>query len=69
MSSETLPAIGATVATTVHSIGGRSERVSGTVVEHRYSRRRPGVVLSVLIDASAAGYGSLSVPLDKLERA
>jgi hypothetical protein len=51
------PGIGATVATTVHGIGGRSERVTGEVVGHR----RNAVVVKT------ESHGRIVVTLDKIE--
>lgn len=49
--------VGSEVATTVHTIGGRSERVTGTVVDYR---RRSVVVATEC-------HGRIVVPLDKIE--
>jgi hypothetical protein len=47
---------GTKVTTIVHSIGGRSDKVTGTVVGHRRK--------SVIVQTEA--YGRIVVPLDKL---
>ncbi len=55
--------IGDSVTTTVHMIGGRSDEVTGTVLKLDMSRKTPGKVLGYVVDASATGYGKLSVPV------
>lgn len=50
--------LGSQVTTTVHGIGGRSERVTGTVVDHRRK--------SVVVQTEA--HGRIVVPLDRIER-
>lgn len=57
--------VGDAVTTTVYMIGGRSAEVSGPVVEVSMSRKTPGRVVAYVVDASAAGYGMLSVEVDK----
>jgi hypothetical protein len=58
MNAEQQPSVGSTVTTTVHSIGGRQERVTGQVVDH--CRRR-----AVVVETEC--HGRIVVPLDKVE--
>lgn len=57
------PAEGQTVATVVHGIGGRSERVEGTVVAHRLSRRDGSVYA---LDVRTEFHGVIVVELGKV---
>lgn len=61
--------VGDTVTTTVYMIGGRSAEVSGPVVALRMARKTPGRVVAYEVDATAAGYGVLSVDVDKARAA
>lgn len=49
--------LGSSVATIVHSIGGRQERVSGTVVDHRRGQ----------VAVQTDGHGCIMVALDNVE--
>lgn len=52
-----MPPIGTEVTTTVHGIGGRSEKVTGPVVDHRRK--------SVVVQTEA--HGRIVVPLGEIE--
>lgn len=56
MNLESFP-IGATVRTVVHSLGGRSETVTGTVTDHKYGQLR----------VRTEFHGTLCVPPDRAE--
>lgn len=56
-------AIGDEITTTVHMRSSRSAEVTGTITAVTMSRKTPGKVITYTVDASAAGYGSLCVPV------
>lgn len=52
-----MPELESEVTTTVHGIGGRSEKVTGIVVDHRRN--------AVVVQTEC--HGRIVVPLDKVE--
>jgi hypothetical protein len=57
--------VGDTITTTVYMIGGRSDEVTGKIIDFKMRRKDTSRIGCYVVDASDLGYGLLCVEPEK----